>query len=70
MNLLCAKIDDDHWEEYFMDGLIQEDTCTPPEENSESEYDYDIPHGSTIKNCTEPIQALEEVQNFLENPAA
>ena len=58
-------LDNDHWEDNFMDSLTQENTMTPTEEDSDPESDVDLdPPVPVIKDFKEAIQTLEHVQHF------
>lgn len=41
---VCTDLDNDHWEDIFMDSLTQENspTGTPAEEDSDSDTDVDL----------------------------
>ena len=65
---VCTDLDNDHWEDNFMDSLTQENTMTPTEEDSDPESDVDLdPPVPVIKDFKEAIQTLEHVQHFLES---
>ena len=65
---VCTDLDNDHWEDNFMDSLTQENTMTPTEEDSDPESDVDLdPPVPVIKDFKEAIQTLEHVQDFLES---
>ena len=65
---VCTDLDNDHWEDNFMDSLTQENTMTPTEEDSDPESDVDLdPPVPVIKDFKETIQTLEHVQDFLES---
>ena len=68
---MCVDTDSDQWEANFMEGLAQDvgsnAHCTVEQNNSDSD-DPDIPPPSPrIKSFKEAVQALEDVQTFLEN---
>ena len=64
---VCTDLDNDHWEDNFVDSLTQENTMTPTEEDSDPEGDFDLdPPVLVIKDFKEAIQTLEHVQHFLE----
>ena len=65
---VCTDLDNDHWEDNFMDSLTQENTMTPTEEDSDLESDVDLdPPVPVIKDFKEAIQTLEHVQHYLES---
>ena len=55
---VCVDLDDDHWEDDFMESLTQQET-TPAEEDSNLE--------PKIKDFKEAVQTLEDMLNFLES---
>ena len=60
---VCTDLDNDHWEDNFMDSLTQENTMTPTEEDSDPESDVDFdPPVSVIKRKCEQ-RWTEEVQS-------
>ena len=68
---VCVDTDGDQWEAHFMESLAQDvgsdSHCTVEQNNSDND-DLDIPPPSPkIKNFKEAVQALEDVQTFLEN---
>lgn len=64
---VCADLDDEHWEDNFMESLTQQE-ATPAAEDSDPEDDVDVPPPvPKIKDFKEAIQTLEDVQNFLES---
>ena len=65
---VCTDLDNDHWEDNFMDSLTQENTMTPTEEDSDPESDVDLdPPIPVLKDFKEAIQTLEHVLHFLES---
>ena len=63
---VCTDLDDDHWEENFMQSLTQEDK--PTVEDSDTEDDVDIPPPvPKIKDFKEAVQTLEDVEFFGES---
>ena len=64
---VCADLDDEHWEDNFMESLTQQE-ATPAAEDSDPEDDVDVPPPvPKINDFKEAIQTLEDVQNFLES---
>ena len=61
---VCADLDDDHWEDNFMESLTQQE-ATPAVEDSDPEDDVDVPPPvPKTKDFKEAVQTLEDVQNF------
>ena len=64
---VCADLDDDHWEDNFMESLTQQEAA-PAAEDCDPEDDVDVPPPvPKIKDFKEAVQTLEDVQNFLES---
>ena len=64
MNFLSADLDDDHWEDNFMESLTQQE-ATPAAQDSDPEDDVDVPPPvPKIKDFKEAVPTLEDVQNF------
>ena len=68
---VCVDTDSDQWEAHFMEGLAQDVRsdahCTVKQNNSDSD-NLDIPPPPPrIKSFKEAVQALENVETFLEN---
>ena len=62
-----AHLDDDHWEDNFMESLTQQE-ATPAAEDSDPEDDVDVPPPvPKINDFKEAAQTLEDVQNILES---
>ena len=65
---VCTDLDNDHWEDNFMDSLTQDSTMTPTEEDSDPESDVDLdPPVPVIKDFKEAIQTLEHIQHILKS---
>ena len=64
---VCVDLDDDKWEENFMDNLTTyEDVPVMPEEESDHE-DFDLlPPSPKIKSYREALQSLEDIHIFLD----
>ena len=65
---VCVDTDSDQWEANFMEGLAQDvgsDAHCTVEQNDSDNEDLDIPPPSP--SFKEAVQALEDVQTFLEN---
>ena len=61
---ICTDLDNDHWEDDFMDSLSQ-DPVNIPEDDSDPESDSDLDHPEpVIKNFKEAVETLENVQVF------
>ena len=61
---VCADLDDDYWEDNFMESLTQQE-ATPAAEDSDPEDDVDVPSPvPKIEDFKEAVQTLEDVQNF------
>ena len=64
---VCADLDDDHWEDSFMESLTQQE-ATPAAEDSDPGDDIDVPPPvPKIKDFKEAVQTREDLQNFLES---
>ena len=62
---VCIDLNDDKWEENFMDNLAQEEAT---EQDSDVDEEFDVlPPSPKIKSYKEAIQSLEDVQTFLES---
>ena len=62
---VCTVLDNDHWEDNFMDSLTQENTTTPTEEDSDPESDVDLdPLVPVIKDFKEAIRHLNMYSIF------
>ena len=65
---LCVDLDDQKWEENFMDNLVQEEIADTTVEESDVDEEFDISLPSPkIKSYREAIQSLEESQIFLDS---
>ena len=65
---LCVDLDDQKWEENFMDNLVQEEIADTTEEESDVDEEFDISLPSPkIKSYREAIQSLEDSQIFLDS---
>ena len=59
---ICTDIDNDHWDDNFMDSLKQEATVTPTEDDTDSESEFDLdPPEPAIKDFKQAVQSLEHV---------
>ena len=64
---ICTDLDNDHWEDDFMDSLSQ-DPVNIPEDDSDPKSDSDLDHPEpVIKNFKEAVETLENVQVFLDS---
>ena len=58
---VCVDLDDQKWEENFMDNLVQEEIADTTEEESDVDEEFDISLPSPkIKSYREAIQSLED----------
>ena len=58
---VCTDLDNDHWEDNFMDSLTQENTMTPTEEDSDPKSDVDLDPPVPVIKDFKAIQTLEHV---------
>ena len=61
---VCVDLDDQKWEENFMDNLVHD--TTEEESDVDEEFDISLP-SSKIKSYREVIQSLEHSQIFLDS---
>ena len=61
---VCVDLDDQKWEENFMDNLVHD--TTEEESDVDEEFDISLP-SSKIKSYREVIQSLERSQIFLDS---
>ena len=57
---VCADLDDDHWEDNFMESLTQQE-ATPAAEDSDPEHDVDVPPPMPKTLIKEAVPTLEDV---------
>ena len=65
---VCDEMDNETWDQTFMETLLTDSGPTLPEDESDTEEDHDLlPPPPKFSNFNEAVVALEDVKHFLES---